>query len=39
MTIVSTETMKVPNGRAAVSDIDLYSDAALIEPWNVYRKL
>jgi cytochrome P450 len=39
MTIVSTETTQVPNGRASVSDIDPYSDAAFIEPWNVYREL
>ena len=39
MTIVSTETTHVPYGRAQVSDIDPYSDAALIEPWTVYREL
>ena len=39
MKIVSTEPAQVPNSRVPVSDIDPYSDAALIEPWDAYRKL
>src|SRR5262245_49408205 len=39
MTIVSTEPPLVPVSRVPVSDVDPYSDAALIEPWDVYREL
>jgi cytochrome P450 len=39
MTNVSTMPTRLAGRRAPVSDIDPYSDAALTEPWDVYREL